>query len=198
MTARSCLATHLHLTPLRSSSRQAARTLPLALHVQPIQCVLHLSWIIPHLPDSSYTHHRFGKALGKTKRYSNQSLALEGGWIKVYFTVLYQHFFMLFETGQCLLLLKLWYSERVNFATTVLPSKECDKTTSDCAVFLYCLQFLNKDQPPLCLAVFGFVWKNIYSSWKNLPINTALFRIVLYIFLQWFLNPQRYEFMIVG
>ena len=93
---------------------------------------------IPQLPDSSYAHYRFGKALGTTELYSNQSLALEEGWIKVCFTVLYQRFFMSFETGQCLFSLEHRYSEGFNSATSIPPSKECDEAASDCAVFLYC------------------------------------------------------------
>lgn len=74
-----------------------------------------------------------------TELYSNQSLALEEGWIKVCFTVLYQHFFMSFNTGQCLFLPELRYSEGFNSATSISPLKECDKAASDCAVSLYCL-----------------------------------------------------------
>lgn len=65
--------------------------------------------------------------------YSNQSLALEEGWIKVCFTVLYQHFFMSFDTGQSLFLLELWHSEGFNSVTSISPSKECDEAASDCS-----------------------------------------------------------------
>lgn len=60
---------------LKEQQQAAAQALPLALHMQSACTACICVGFIPHLPDSSYAHYRFGKALGMTELYSDPLLA---------------------------------------------------------------------------------------------------------------------------
>lgn len=136
------------------------------------------------------------KALGMTELYSNHSLASEEGWMEVCFTVLYQHFGMSFNTGQCLFLLELRYSKGFNSAASVPPSKECERGSLRLPILPVDPKWGSASTVPgtawICMKEHFFILK------KSFQLTLYCFSLFFPVAYSDSLSPKIYEFMIAG